>query len=63
MRTDVTVERIGLISELTEIVQGHPFLVAAGVVVVVIVLWAAFRADARSSTARGGRKSLDDRRS
>jgi hypothetical protein len=37
MRTDVTVERVGLLSALTELVEGHPFLVAAGVVVAVVV--------------------------
>jgi len=56
MRTDVTVERVGLISALTEFVQGHQILVAVGALVMVIVLWAAFRADARSSAARRGTK-------
>jgi len=52
MRTDVTVERVGLLSALTELVEGHPFLVAACVVVAVVVLWVAFRAEARRAPAR-----------
>jgi hypothetical protein len=52
MRTEVTIERVGLLSAMADFAQAHYLLVAAGVAVMVVVLWAALRADAREEASR-----------
>jgi hypothetical protein len=52
MHPEVTVEPVSFMSALLDFVQQHRGLVAIGVLVALLVMWAALRADAREEARR-----------